>query len=94
MKRAGQKRKAQHEDDMPIKKARKVEDAIQAMGQYDDDNFVDSDRDLDDNNNGYSDEDNMDSGDGNNFENDDDDDGDQFDDEDMPELADISNGKL
>lgn len=89
MKRTGQKRKAQHDDDVPIKKARKIEDSIQAMGQYDDDdNFADSDQDLG-NDNGYSDDggDNMDSDDGDNGN------GGQFEDEDMPELADISNGK-
>jgi hypothetical protein len=92
MKRTGQKRKApQHDDDVPIKKARKIEDSIQAMGHYDeDDNLVDSDQDrYNDNGDG---DDSMDSNDG--FEYLEEDEGAQYDDDDdMPELADISNGK-
>jgi hypothetical protein len=91
MKRTGQKRKApQHDDDVPIKKARKIEDSIQAMSHYDeDDNFVDSDQDHDDDSGDGDISNDMDSNDG--FE---DLEGAQYDDDDdMPELADISNGK-
>jgi len=95
MKRAGQKRKAQHEDDAPIKKARKVEDFIQAMGQYDDDddNFVDS-GDQDQEGDSFNNED-MSSGKGGNdnenisYE----DEEDRFEEDDMPELSDVLNGR-
>lgn len=92
MKRTGQKRKAQHDDDKPIKKARKIEDSIQALGHYDDvDNFesMDSDQDRENGDN---------SNDDNGFEDlqiEEDGEGAQYDDDDdMPDLADISNGKL
>ncbi len=95
MKRAaGQKRKAQYEDDAPIKKARRIEDSIQAMGQYDDDdNFMDSD-DQDQEVDNFNNEDMRSDEDGNDYEsNGDEDEGDQFDDDEMPELSDIQNGR-
>jgi hypothetical protein len=89
MQRSGQKRKAVEQYEAPVKKMRKMEDAIISMGQYDDDNFVDSD-DQDQDDNGYSDNDMGDAGDN-------DDDGIMDDDSDgdkMPDLTDINNGRF